>query len=856
MSNVPQPTFAGGEVSPALTGRIDLARYQTSLATCRNFIVQAYGGVTNRPGTIYCGNALNHNIKEFLMPFRWGDNQNYILVLGNKKMRVMQNREFVLDDDGTEFTVTTPWSSDDTFDLHWAQSADVVTVVHEKYPPYQIKRYADNDWRIELFESMNGPFEDINIDESKIMSASAVEGTTTLTTNFDLFTADDVGREVYYEIQDYSFYKAWQSGTEVKVGDQVVSNSKIYRCVEVSGSGKVRTGGTAPDHENGDAWDGTGQIENEFAYGAKWRFVCNSIGVAQITSVTNARTAKADISQRFAETKAAINTTFEDMAVESASTYTVKYNGRWYNNNVAITITRHNLVTGQKVKLSAMTYANGGTVSGTYVVYRISDDRFMLLNCIPPYTTERQWVCTDYGGDNGESCGYENVRVPDSWKSGGVISATTDEVPATTYKWALSAWCKKNGYPSAVGYFQQRMMFAGSTQYPQTVWMTRTGSYQDFGVELPSLDDDGITVTIAASQVNPIRHILALRSLLLMTSSSEWSIAQSDQAVTAATINLQVQSYRGSSMLAPITVGNMALVIQGKGSVVRDLGYEWASDSFSGTDLTVMADHLFAGHTIKDWDFAQEPYSMAYCVRDDGMLLGLTYMREHEVFAWHRHDTQGEFESVCVIEENNEDRVYVTVKRTINGQTRRYIECFGNREFTDQLDGVFLDSSLAYDGRATGKKAKTLSGLEHLEGMTVRVIADGAVQPDLVVTNGSVTLRNEALVVRVGLPYVSEIETLRIVGPDASIFGRKAIVRKVGILCRDTRSVNAGTEWNNLYEVKMRSNERYGDPIAMRTGWFDLAVSGSWTKDGHICVQQKDPLPITILSLVPDVEVG
>ena len=855
MSTFPQPSFAGGEVSPALTGRIDLARYQTSLATCRNFIVQAYGGVTNRPGTIYCGEALNHNIREYLIPFKWGDNQNYVLVLGNKKMRVMQDRAFVKDENGNEISVTTPWSSEDVYNLHIAQSADVVTVVHEKYPPYQIKRYATDDWRVELYESINGPFEDVNIDESKIMSASAVEGTTTLTTNFDLFAEDDIGREVYYEIQDYSHYKAWQSGTEVDIGDQVVSNSKIYKCVELSGTGKVRTGGTAPDHDNGDAWDGTGAITGEFAYGAKWRYVCSNIGVAQITEYVDPRTVKADISKRFAETKSAINTKFEDMNVEKASRYSVvKYNGKTYLGCVLITVTRHNLVTGQKVKVSGLNYDRGGTLTGTFVIYRIDEDNFVLLNGHPPTYEVYEYVCTG-GGDN-ESCGYEYVSYAQGWKDGGVISSATDDLPAETYKWALSAWCKQNGYPSAVGYFQQRMMFAGSTQYPQTVWMTRTGSYQDFGVELPSFDDDSITVTIAASQVNPVRHILSLRSLLLMTSSSEWSIAASDQAVTPSTINLQVQSYRGSSMLSPITVGNMALVVQGHGSVVRDLGYEWASDSFSGTDLTVMADHLFAGHTLEDWDFAQEPFSTAWCVRNDGVLLGLTYMREHEVFAWHRHDTQGEFESVCVIEENNEDRVYVTVKRTINGVTKRFIECFASREFTDQLDGVFLDSSLSYDGRPTNTKAKTLTGLEHLNGMKVRVIADGAVQPDMEVKDGSVTLNQEALVVHVGLPYVSEMETLRMVGPDASIFGRKAICRSVGILCRDTRSVKAGTEWDQLYEVKMRSNERYGDPIKMRTGWFDLGVSTTWTKDCHICIQQKDPLPITILSLVPNIEVG
>lgn len=857
MSTVPQPSFAGGEVSPALTGRIDLARYQTSLATCRNFIVQAYGGITNRPGTIFCGESLSHSVREYLIPFKWGDNQNYVLVLGNKKMRVMQNRSFIKDDQGSEITVTTPWSSDDIFNLHIAQSADVVTVVHEKYPPYQIKRYANNDWRIEPYESMNGPFEDVNIDSSKVMSASATTGSIDLTTNFDLFTSDDVGREVYFEIQDYSNYKAWQSGTEVTTNDYVVSNSKIYRCVELSGAKdgkKTRTGGTAPDHAEGDAWDGSGQIEGEFYYGVKWRYVCSAIGVAQITSVKDTKTASAIVSQTIAQSSESV--AFDEMPVASCGVYDkVKYKNKTYEDSVKVTIERHSLTTGQQVNLSGSQWVHNDKttkVNGTFTVYVIDANTFVLLGSSATY---RSYEFVEDGSDAGGS--YEYITKQNTWVSGGVISSVaTNTYPAQTYKWALSAWCKKNGYPSAVGYFQQRMMFAGSTQYPQTVWMTRTGSYQDFGVELPAFDDDAITVTIAASQVNPVRHILSLRSLLLMTSSSEWSIAQSDSAVTPSTINLQVQSYRGSSMLSPITVGNMALVVQGHGSVVRDLGYEWASDSFSGTDLTVMADHLFAGHTLKDWDFAQEPYSTAWCVRDDGILLGLTYMREHEVFAWHRHDTQGEFESVCVIEENNEDRVYVTVKRTINGQTKRYIECFASREFTNQLDGIFLDSSLSYDGRAANKKAKVLTGLDHLNGMTVRVVADGAVQPDMEVKDGSITLNQEALVVHVGLPYVSEMETLRVVGPDASLFGRKTICRSVGILCRDTRSVNAGTEWNQLYEVKMRSNERYGDPIKMRTGWFDLGVSTTWTKDCHICVQQKDPLPITILSLVPNIEVG
>lgn len=734
MSDMFQPSFAGGELSPALAGRIDLSKYQSGLEVCRNFLVQSYGGVVNRPGMVFVCEGNDHNIPDFLMPFRWGDGQNYVLVLGNKTMKVVFEGAEVLDDSGATLKVSTPWTSADTFDLHFAQSADVVTVVHPKYPPYQIKRYAHNNWAVEKYEANSGPFEDVNIDQSKTFSASASEGEITITANFEKFKASDVGREIYFEIQDWGSYKNWQSGREVSIGEYAVSNSKIYKVVELSGQSKgkkTKTGGTAPDHEEGSAWDGTGSAQDgddKTYYGVKWQFVCSAIGIAKITSVDSVTQVHATVSQPLAGMEA------------------------------------------------------------------------------------------------------------------GKIS---------TYKWALSAWCEENGYPAAVGYFQQRMIFAGSTQYPQTVWMTKSGSYYDFGVELPSTDEDGITVTIAASQVNPIRHVLSLRSLLLMTSTSEWSITNSDDAVTASTINMQVQSYRGSSNLSPLTVGNMALVVQAKGKSVRDVGYDWSSDSFTGNDLCVLADHLFSGKKLVDWDFAQSPYSVAWCIRNDGVLLGLTYLREHEVYAWHRHDTQGKFESVCVIDGGDEDRAYFEVCREVNGQTKRYIEYFAPRDGVSLDNSIFLDSCLSY----SGSPVTTLSGLDHLEGMTVGVLADGSVHPDCIVENGSIRLKHSASLVRVGLRYTSEMKTLRLSGPDGSVFGKRALIRSVRILCRDTQGLWAGSDWEHLFEVKQRTNEPYGSPIALKSGWFDIGISASWTKEAHLCIRQSDPLPATILSLMPDVEV-
>jgi hypothetical protein len=858
MSDVFQPSFAAGELSPALSGRIDLAKYQSGLETCRNFLVQAYGGVANRPGTIYVCEGNNHSVPDFLMPFRWGDDQNYVLVLGNRTMKIIYKGAEVKDNAGNVLRVSTPWRSTDTFDLHWAQSADIVTVVHPKYPPYQIKRYAHNHWVIERYEPTNGPFEDVNIDVTKLFCASASEGDITVTANFDAFGTSDVGRYIYFEIQDWGDYKSWQSGREVNLGDFVVSNSKIYKAVELSGASdnkKTKTGGTAPDHDEGYAWDGTGWADDgssDTYYGVKWQFICSAIGIARITSVTNSRSVSASVTKTIAVANP--GGTFAPMTVEAAScnynSSSITYKGIKYTRWVEVHITRHSLVSGQSVTLSGAGWSktDRGTGNGTGIVYVVDANRFYLLNV---FATEAYTYTVDEGGDSGGVLTGTAYRAS-TWSGGGAISQTGNTGGiSSTYKWAMSAWCEKNGYPSAVGYFQQRMIFAGSTQYPQTVWMTKTGSYYDFGVELPSTDEDAITLTIAASQVNPVRHILSLRSLLLMTSTSEWSIANSDNAVTAATINMQVQSYRGSSNLPPLAVGNMALVVQAKGRSVRDVGYDWSSDSFTGNDLCVLADHLFIGKKIRDWDFAQSPFSIAWCVRSDGVLLGLTYMREHEVFAWHRHDTQGKFESVCVIDEDEEDRTYFEVCRTINGQTRRYIEYFAPRDGVSLEDSVFLDSALSY----SGAPAVTLSGLSHLEGMTVGVLADGSVHPDCIVKNGSITLNHSASLVRVGLRYQSELKTLRLSGADGSLFGKKTLIRSVRILTRDSRGLWAGSDWEHLFELKQRSTEPYGSPIALASGWFDIGIAASWTKEAQLCIRQSDPLPASILSIMPDAEV-
>lgn len=291
------------------------------------------------------------------------------------------------------------------------------------------------------------------------------------------------------------------------------------------------------------------------------------------------------------------------------------------------------------------------------------------------------------------------INTGGTW-TGTVYSSTGTGYSTGSSHWAYGAFGGDQGYPQTVAYHQQRRVFATSAGQPQTVWMSRIGNFLDFGVSSPILDDDAVTFTLNSGQLNAIRGMLSLRKLLLLTTDNEWVVGSGNSpTITPSAFQVDVQGYRGASKLVPIGVGNVALYVQSKGQVVRDIGYEFASDSFTGNDLTVMASHLVAGRQITDWSYQQAPFSCLWAVRDDGLLLGASYMREQQVIGWHRHDTLGKFESVCVIPEGDEDVLYAVVERTIDGQTKRFVERMETRFYQDIRDAFFVDCGLTFDGR-------------------------------------------------------------------------------------------------------------------------------------------------------------
>lgn len=414
-------------------------------------------------------------------------------------------------------------------------------------------------------------------------------------------------------------------------------------------------------------------------------------------------------------------------------------------------------------------------------------------------------------------------------------------------------------YPAAVSYYDQRRVFAGTTNKPQNVWMTRTGTESNLNYSVPTRDDDRVAFRIAARQVNAIRHLVPLSALMALTGSTEWRITSTDGgSITPSSKDAKAQSHIGANNVQPAMVGNNILFAAARGGHMHELAYSYNANGFVTGDLSLRAPHLFNNKDIVGMAYAKAPYPVLWAVSSNGKLLGLTYVPEQQIGAWHQHDTAGGLvKSVCVVAEGAEDAVYLCVQRTINGTTRNYIERMV-RDFDGDTqapnEAVFLDCSLTYDGAPTS----TITGLAHLEGCTVGVLADGAEMPQRVVQGGQITLDVPASVVTVGLPIEADLQTLPLVLESVGAFGQGRVknVNKAVLRVKSSSGLSVGPAFNSLVPDKSRTIEPLGSPAALVTDEVEIVIEPSWSSGGQVCVRQSSPLPLTITSMTIEAAVG
>lgn len=477
-----------------------------------------------------------------------------------------------------------------------------------------------------------------------------------------------------------------------------------------------------------------------------------------------------------------------------------------------------------------------------------------------------------YDGDTGVQwlylhSGYGIVRI--TAIGGGGTTATADvisRIPSQavgagnpTTRWSFAEFSADRGYPSHVTFFRERLALFRTTQ----AWLSVSADFENFanrdGAEVTS--DMAISINIASEQINDVAWVAPSQKLLVGTVGNEFAIGElaTSDPLGPANIQAQAQTAHGSRQVRPIKVNDSNLFVQKSGRKLREIRFTFESEGYATTDLTVLADHVTKGQIVQ-MAYQQEPHSIVWSACNNGELIGFTFNREQDVLGWHPHPIGGTdvfVESVACIPspDGARDELWMIVRRTINGATKRYVE-FMERDWI-RIEGMaiddafFVDSGLTYDGAP----ATIISGLGHLEGQTVQVLADGSTHPDRVVTGGSITLQREASVVQAGLAYTTRLKPMRIeAGAEAGTAqGRIKRITRMTLRLLDTLGGRMGPDDDHLDEILYRSSADPMDgPPAVLTGDTDeMGWPGGYETNGDIIITQPQPLPMTVVAIMP-----
>ena len=998
-----QPSFSTGEISPSLYGRVDTNIYHTGLRKARNAQIPLEGGVQNRPGTTFIGPVKTHTITPVLIPFQFKTTDQYILEFGNLYMRVVRNAAYVVE---TSTTIT------------GATAANPVVITATAHG------YANGD---EVF--ITGVLGMVQLNDNRYIVANQAANTYELThqvdgdningTAFTAYTSGGTGAKIFEIVTPYATADLDNLGY-TQSADIMTITHPTYAARDLTRTGHA-------------AWTLT------VVSFTPEQAAPTGVGVTVNTTGTETR--------RYGVT-AIKHKTFEE-SLTGAITATVASITATAANPVVCTATAHGFANGAEIVMSGateMTELNGrrfiiaSQTANTFELLGLDGSTFAAettgatasltyLEVTNSAVTEDNTIAwTAIAGAERYAIYRKDAGV---W---GVIGETetvsfldNNLSPDTTQGPPIFAdpLSFVGNFPRASTYYEQRQVYAGSDNEPDTKYYSRTGDRNNMSAANPSGASDAFNTTLASRQVNEILHLVPMNDLMVLTSGSEWRVnSGSDTAFELATIRQKPQSFWGTSYLRPIILGTSLFFTSESRSNIRTLSYSFQQDAYTGSNLSLLAEHLLGPNTIEAWALQNNPTTRFYMCRDDGIVLTLTFDAEQEVVAWTTWDTDGNFERCASLRHtstHHHDDIYFIVQRTVDGNTVRYLERLAQRFNDFPENAIFLDSSLTLDspiditavttaeppvitatahgfsngdlvdiaeiiwepdvstegflietqpddqaqgrykigevatntfeiatatngkeisaitqanpgavttvqvhGYTTGDEVhfhdiggmteieglgftvtvtsttaftigsdttgntaytsggaayktidgsdwnawksngqvrqavSTVRGLDHLEGETLVANADGSVVRDLTVSAGAVTFSRSFSRIHMGLPYITEIETLDLALPSSTqnIQGKKKKISNVTINFEASRGMLIGPASDLYVEMKQREFEKIGEPTALLTGTKEIYLKPAWKSNGRILILQKDPMPLSILSIVPEVSVG
>ncbi len=832
------PSFAGGEASESLWARIDLERYNTFLRRARNVIIMPQGGVINRPGTFYAGNAKYFGSQARLIPFQFSTTQAYALEFGHLYMRIymiIDNVAGVVMKGEVPVEVATPYRADDLSLLRYVQSADTLYLLHPDYSPRTLTRTSHVDWTLSTMVFDPPPMGPMNTDDDNGITLNAISGATGkrgesvyIHSQKATFDPKDVGRWLRLDYTRYS--------QTVAVGNYTNSTGNPWYSDTSSPAWKIDTG----YYRNA--------LVSNVVGGVTYYYMCNQ-----------PHTSAAD-----SEPGEGVSWAAYWLLVESGGSGGWEVSGEWeFSGKFATTDTGKNPFRLQESTDSGASWHDyavmedglSHVITGSAPVFDDGTRVRLRLVSVDGPTYKMSYSLRLVEGQEHGLLSISQYVSPTQVKALVKRDALVVTDGRKVLSWYLEAFGGNSGYPSVGAFFQDRLVLAATPEQPQAFWMSETGDYNAFDWGEPLEDSDTVNHAIPGRAVNGIVGMVSLESMVFLTTGGEWRIAPSsdNKAISPSSILVRAQGERGASGLCPLVVGNVIMYIQRYQTRVRGIAYSLDADAYDGPDLSIIARHLLDGHTIVDWALQSEPWGVVWAVRDDGKLLSLTYLKEHEVVAWALHETDGQFESICSIPGDCQDEVFFAVRREVNGGYRRYVERLAHRwnGAPGADSGQFLDCSLRYSPSVS---------FAHLEGKEVSVLSNGFVYDGRLVSKGVLDISgiddpNGALV---GLPYPSYIRTMEmeIQGRTGTSMGRRKRISGVKVKVKDSTNLKVGPDLDRLSDLKSTSPSPVidVDPPQLFTGYAYQAVRGGFGDEGSVVLYQDSPYPMEILAVLPVID--
>lgn len=909
--------FIAGELSPTLYGRTDLTKFDLGMAEAKNFFVDYRGGLSSRPGTEFMELVYRDTLHTRTVPFSFSPDEEdtYIILLGDDYIRFMQSGNYVLEDALTVVSISgaTPaivtsvahgladerWVklggvtyqvdalTADTFALYSVPALVAVDgstlTLADAYPVYQIVSVYGSD-------DLDGLYFDQYRDRILITSADFAPYSLTRNDHADWTLAETV-------ISPYYDGPTIDSSSTSKVG----TAQTIFAVTKVLADGTESVPGNLVKLNNivnYPVTEGSVSIlwaaESDAAFYNVYRSIVSTSEVLSFGSQLG----------YVGRTK---GTKFTDPNIvpDFGRVPPLNFNPFVPGAILSITITAGG---STYAPTDTVTVAGAGATGSDFVGRIIVDDSGVIVN------VEILSGGSDYAGP-----------VAVTFTGGDGMATATAEVRPLS-----------GTYPALSAIFQQRQVYAASSNEPITVWGSQYKRFDNFSFSELALDSDSYDMTLDTAAIAPIRHLFSTRGgLLAMTQEAVWLLSGDSpgKPLTPTNALADPQTYTGVSSLLPLRIGSGILYTEGKGYAVRMLEYNEISRVYGGADRSILANHLFGlGKEVIRWGYQESPFKVVWAVRADGVMLAFTVVTEEEVFAWTPCETRGKVTDLLVVRENNQDVVYITVQRLVNNRWTKFIERLDLRQFKNVEDAWCVDCGLALNGSAqsgtviitrtndiyTARRTvgsflgteghvlraangifrvdvvnsaneavvtlwadpdnwvpqtdraytypesdwtldvpvTSLSGLNHLEGETVSILGDGNVFPQQVVTGGAVTLPNAVTRAIVGLPFSCRAKTLPLIVPNAGIEGKRKRIVAVSPRLINSRGLRIGDDYDHTYAMKERTTEMWGRPTSLLDGIHHQSVGTTWDEEGFTYFRLDDPLPVTLLSIVQDVEVG